>query len=349
GPAPFGYKKEGVGESRKLIIDDPQANVVRFVYDAYLRNTPDYIVLRDIRQMGFHLRGKSAIKSILMNPIYSAQQYVRTYKELPGGTFPGNWPAIINLVTWTRVQDKLNYKPRARVTVVEELPLRGVLRCHCGKLLTGAPSSNKAGNYFYYYKCQHSKHNNISAIKAHEQLRYSLGYMSLPEKIISAVRDHSIDLIEQREKENRKLFDAKRREYDNCEKQLKSIEEKWINEQINFETYNRWHNDLTQKRNLLKVETERLNKTQDEVNLILGNNLDKLSDMESLYKSSTTLQKQELVRQVFDNNLYYENKVYRTPYIMPVFSHNIQILKDKRLLIVDNINEKGAEAPFKWR
>jgi len=38
--------------------------------------------------------------------------------------------------------------------------------------------------------------------------------------------------------------------------------------------------------------------------------------------------KQELLRQLFDNNLYYQNKVYRTPYIMPM--SNNDYYKDTR-------------------
>ena len=42
---------------------------------------------------------------------------------------------------------------KEKVTVNDELPLRGVLKCHCGKPLTGAPSRGKMGKYYYYYKC----------------------------------------------------------------------------------------------------------------------------------------------------------------------------------------------------
>ena len=59
---------------------------------------------------------------------------------------------------------------KQRVVIDDEIPLRGILKCHCGTPLSGAPSRGKSGKYFYYYKCRHSKHNNISEIKAHQQL-----------------------------------------------------------------------------------------------------------------------------------------------------------------------------------
>lgn len=32
---------------------------------------------------------------------------------------------------------------------------------------------------------------------------------------------------------------------------------------------------------------------------------------------------------VFDNNLYYQNGLYRTPYMLPMFSHNHLIMKKR--------------------
>ncbi len=58
---------------------------------------------------------------------------------------------------------------KVRTVIDEEIPLRGVLKCHCGNPLSGARSRGKSGKYFYYYKCRFLKHNNISAIIAHDQ------------------------------------------------------------------------------------------------------------------------------------------------------------------------------------
>ncbi|WP_090656424.1 zinc ribbon domain-containing protein [Parafilimonas terrae] len=67
------------------------------------------------------------------------------------------------------VQSKMKKPAKTKTIIDDEIPLRGVLKCHCGNPLSGASSRGKSGKYFYYYKCRHSKHNNISAIKAHNQ------------------------------------------------------------------------------------------------------------------------------------------------------------------------------------
>lgn len=38
---------------------------------------------------------------------------------------------------------------------------------------------------------------------------------------------------------------------------------------------------------------------------------------------------------VFDNNLYYQDKAYRTPAIRPLFAHNLHRMSDKDCLYID--------------
>lgn len=56
--------------------------------------------------------------------------------------------------------------------------------------------------------------------------------------------------------------------------------------------------------------------------------------MRNVYQScKTTLQQQELIRLVFDNPLYFEDHIYRTPYLIPELAHNELKMKEKGCLI----------------
>lgn len=78
---------------------------------------------------------------------------------------------IVSRITWHEVQDRMAGKSKRAVQIVsDDMPLRSILKRHCGLPLTGAPSRSRNGNYYNYYKCKLSGHNNISALKAHEQL-----------------------------------------------------------------------------------------------------------------------------------------------------------------------------------
>lgn len=120
---------------------------------------------------------------------------------------------------------------------------------------------------------------------------------------------------------------------------MHSVEAKWIKNEINIETYNRWYSDLNRKTLQLQGYIAELSREDDEIHMLLKNELNKLSDLRFIYTSATLPQKQELLRKGFDN-LYYKNGLYRTPYMMKIFHHSILILKEKRLLEMDE-NKKG--------
>lgn len=95
-------------------------------------------------------------------------------------------------------------KPNKNKNILDdELPLRGVLKCHCGQPLSVAPSRGKGENWYYCYKCKHSRHNNISAKKAHEQLLEIFHLMSLSGEQISIIKATAEKSLDKKFKENR--------------------------------------------------------------------------------------------------------------------------------------------------
>jgi len=180
-------------------------------------------------------------------------------------------------------------------------------------------------------------------------LHETLGYMSIPGRLVSAIKNKSEELLKENEMEKAAILQQKKREYDAAYKNLMSVEEKWINNQLSFETYQRWLSNLSTDKIKLKSEIEQLSQDQGQLQMLLNKNLAQLTDMQTLYSAASITNKQELLRKVFDDTLYYEKSIYRTQYIMPVFSHNTLILKQKQLLIIDDINANRPEGPFMWR
>lgn len=344
GKAPYGYTKQYTDGKMALVIDDAQAAIVRFIFDAYLNNMPAYLIKQEATERGFTRTSNDAVGEILRNPLYMGYQQVKAWKDNPGGLFQlKNFTPIVSEATWYHVQEKLNYSPKVRATLDNSVPLRGVLKCHCSRMLTAAPSRSRNGNYYYYYKCHSSGHNNISAIKAHTQLNEMLKYLSIPDRLAAAIRIQSESLLEDRQKENRKVLATKQRELEQAQNQMTSLEEKWINNQMQFETYNRWHGDLNEKRMKIAAHIETLSKDQNQLHLLLQVNIESLTDMQHVYNTASTTDKQELIKQVFDKSLYYKTGIYRTAFLMPVFCHNELILKQKQLLIIDRFGRKSGD------
>ncbi len=73
---------------------------------------------------------------------------------------------------------------------------------------------------------------------------------------------------------------------------------------------------------------------------MLSKHLNLLSDTRYVYTHSDTLDKREFIGQVFDNNLYYRDGIYRTPAMMRLFTHNSLKMKEMGYLIYEkNTNE----------
>lgn len=340
GTPPFGYTKSGNKKTDTLVIDDNTAQVVRFIFDAFLRGTPLYEIRKEALSMGFTGKGNSSIPRILQNPIYAGMQFVKPFKELPGGLFPAVHAAIIDADAWYQVQDRFKKPVKTRTILSNDTPLRGLLKCHCGRTLTAAPSRGRWGKYYSYYKCQVSGHNNISANFAHDQLLQILELISLPHALIKEIRKKSVSLFEEREKNNNQLVITKKQELAAEEAKLVSLEEKWITNKVNYETYSRWFAEINRKRTELRLSIERLSASKDDLYSSLYKHLDCLGDLKFVYLKCTVAQKHELLRTGFDSQLYYQNRIYRTPFLSPVLPHNVLKMKERRLLEVDELKKK---------
>ncbi len=345
--APFGYRKEGVGKARGLVIDVEQAPVIRHIYDQYLAGTPLNIIHQQARELGFKGCGNSIMSKILMNPIYAGHQYVEPHKHLHGGLFKAIHEPIIDMHTWQLVQQQIR-RGNAKKILDEDFPLRGFLKCHCSLPVTGAKSKGKAGKWYGYYKCKKAGHNNFSSNQAHAQMEEILDLLSLPDYITEAICTEVRQQYREQAQVNAQLADQRRKQLEAQEKKLISLEEKWINDQVSHETYQRWYTDITNNRISLKAEIEVLTRDVEEAWMIHEAELEKLTDLRYLYNSITIPQRHELLGQVFDNGLYYQDRIYRTPYLMQTFTHNALTLKHKSLLVIDGWDYENDHSPLKW-
>ncbi len=222
-------------------MNEVEGKIVKFIFDAYLREVPLYKIKEKAYELGFNRKGTMAIEKVLTNPVHARLLYVEAYKEYPGGFFPAIHEPIIDITTWQMVQSKMKKPIKVRTVIDDEIPLRGVLKCHCSNPLSGAPSRGKSGKYFYYYKCRFSKHNNISAVKAHNQFLYACELMSLPEGKLKEIRSSCKSAIHIEMEGNKKKIKEKRQQLEDEQEKLFFLEEKWIKNEINRDTYDRWY------------------------------------------------------------------------------------------------------------
>ncbi len=323
GAAPFGYRNEKDEHRKPIIVPDSQkAEIVKVIYRQFLTDVPIYLIRKQIVQLGFKLQGNSAVHRILQNPVYCGFLRVKAYREYPEELVKGIHEPIIDEPTWQQVQDR--FKPRRpHAQASTDLPLRGVLRCHCGLYLTGAASRGKGGSYYFYYKCKISGHNNTSSAKAHMQFDAILRQLRLPSQLTRAIENASFQLFEGKLKAQRQLLKLKTSDYNATLNKLRSVEEKFINDQMSYETYSHWHSDLSNHSNALKQEIDKLSSNQHTLFDRFSKQIRRLGSVLDLYRRAGLTQKHQIVKLLFNNCLTYQQKRFHISYVLPLFEKHL--------------------------
>lgn len=87
----------------------------------------------------------------------------------------------------------------------------------------------------------------------------------------------------------------------------------WINNQMTKDVYDHWQLDLSQKSTSLTEQIEKMSGIEAGILVLLQEELDNITDLQSVYNIATTAEKQELVKIVFHNSLYCQDAQYRNP------------------------------------
>lgn len=115
--------------------------------------------------------------------------------------------------------------------------------------------------------------------------------MSMPQKHITEIREGCYAALKQEMKTKSAVAKDKKRELDEIKGRLNSVEEKWFNNEINKDTYDRWYSNYSEHIVKLTLVIERLSINHGKAFEILDHNLHMLSDICTIYEHADTLQK----------------------------------------------------------
>jgi site-specific DNA recombinase len=163
GPPPYGYRVEGRGKEARLIIHEPEAEIVRLVYRLYLQPGQNAMTIaHELNRRGIPMRNGSlmwnhgqVIRMLAATEYYGVHRYgKRTRRDREVIEHP--CPAIIEEATWHACRALASERRRmaARNTRRDYL-LAGLLRCgiaDCGRLLR-AYTVTPHGKEYAYYRC----------------------------------------------------------------------------------------------------------------------------------------------------------------------------------------------------
>lgn len=213
--SPYGYRLE----NKELVIYEPEAQIVRDVYDMYLNQGIGYRgIAKKLNEAGIPSRQKKewslrAVKLMLTNPAYKGTlvwNRVDSSKSKRNLKEDSEWvvvddalPAIIDKKTWERVQHQTSKKQMAPRAQTSPHLLGGLLkcgRCRSGMSIGWSGSSNRR---YRVYVCSAHKNKGTCTSKQYradeveewfkeglQQLLNMIGYQSFPQLIQRAAQQN---------------------------------------------------------------------------------------------------------------------------------------------------------------
>jgi site-specific DNA recombinase len=333
--APFGYNNErDVNEKAILSIDDEKAFHVRTIFRLYNSGMEMEEIRKHINANGFKMKGNSAMRRILSNPVYAGLIQVPVKGNMPARLVRAIHTPLITESEYWLAQERLIGKKVTRQKR-EDVFLRGVLHCWCGRKMTAGNSQNKNKKYYWYYMCGlHKK--NLSAIKLHKQFYEILELLSWPpdsvEVMTAALRTKVDDSLKNKGGDLMKV----KLNLSKIQDKIGAAEEKFLCQgDISQASYKKVMSELKADEQRLHEQVADLSGSGKDLYDIMDHVLPKLGNIKELFTEWPLYKQQAFVNLVFSNSLHYKDGSYRTPFIDPIFAHNVNILKEKGLLLIE--------------
>lgn len=332
--APYGYINSRDEQKKPLlIIDKKKKHIVKRIFDLFLAGLNHKQIHRIVAQEGFTLKNNNVIKVMLSNPVYAGLIKVPAHYDDPETIVKGVHQGIVSESIYWRIQAKLNNKLPRRRGDNAVMPLKGVVKHSCDKLLTASRSKGKC-NYFWYYVCMNCK-KNISAKKMHDQLLQIISHFNMSEADISRIADIVAKAVTARLASHTQDIERNKKDLKAAKAKLHGLEEKYLENDIDKDSYRKWRAQIKNDIAIFEDNIVSLNVPAARIWAKYEEKLLLLQNLSALYEKASLAGKQLFLNMVFDNNLYHDGLIYRTPYIVPIYLSKVPILNEKGLLILE--------------
>lgn len=345
--APYGYLNAKDENNKKVIvIDEEKAYLIRLIFREFLNGTGIEEIRRIAKQQGYKQASHSAIQRVLTNAVYAGLIKVPGRKGIAAKTIKATHAPIVSEFDFWSAQEKLKTKNYSAQNN-DEVPLRGVLHCWCGRKVTAGNSKSKSGKYYWYYLCNEHK-KNMSAVKLHKQWNSILDTISLDadtatwlkEKLSKRLGEYLNSRGDEIKKANTALKLVANR--------IRSAEEKFLMQpDVSQATYSSIVSSLRSEQSELQARIAQLNTSQQAYWDRLQMLLPRLGDLRNAFDKMDLTKKHRFINIVFDNSLSHDGETYRTQYLHPLFADKELLLNEKRLLVKEQPVIKFGTIPVR--
>ncbi len=324
GACPRGYKNKRDEQNKPIIVPEGgiQEKLIRKAFHEFSVGIYNIEELRrKLNQEGLNI-SSAAFNKLLRNRTYTGYVLVPEFEEQKEKWVKGIHEALVNTETFEKVQDILegrvrNKKPNKYNTLMDELPLRGLLICpQCNKVLTGSGSRSRTGKRFFYYHCQNGCKERQSAILVNHEMQKLLSQLKISENcslLIEEIIKEKINKANQNAKSKKAKLESSILEKNN---KLKKLQMLLLEDDISKEDYQEMRENLKFEINQYQRE---LNDLQIELSISPREIKEALAfcqNIDNIYNHAETSKKQSIIGSIFSE------KKYRTP----IFSQSASLI-----------------------
>ena len=329
--APYGYINARDTDDRPiLLIDKEKAHIIQRIFNEYNAGASIDDIVKIAKALGYKQSGNSTIQRKLKNPIYCGKIQV---SGKPGQLVRGIHAPIISEQTFWMAQERLGDK-RSIVHKNEDIPLRGVLRCFCGKLVTAGKSKGKYNHSWYYWCTEHK--NNLSARKLHEQFNEILMNLSLDPEDVAVIREQLVKKIAERIQQNGEDLETVKKDLKHIQGRIATAEKKFLLQaDISPEVYTEAISELRSTEARLQTKMAEAHTSISVYFNRLNEVLPKLVNLKKAFDEMDLVRQHRFINMVFKQSLSYADGIFRTPSLLEIFEDKALILKEKGLLKIE--------------
>ena len=151
----YGYNVE----NHKVVINEEQAEVVRYIYKQYSLGTYVKDIIKSLTERGILNKGKPFARNTIYN-ILKNEKYAGIYRH-GNEIFENMYPRIVSTDIYDIVRNKTSNNTYGKRSTEVNYLLRHKLTCgYCGMPISAECGTTGSGKKYRYYKCLGRKRNN---------------------------------------------------------------------------------------------------------------------------------------------------------------------------------------------
>jgi len=277
---------------------------------------------------------------MLKNPVYIGKIFIPEWKKEAGIIVEGIHESIINTKTFNQVQVLFSGKQIPIVhkynEIDEHLPLRGHLqRPQCNRALTGSASKGGNGVRHFYYHCNPPCRVRYKANEVNALFEKLIGEFVIKEEVKDLYKTILQDLFNSDNLDLDTRKNSLKRELGKLETRLNSVDDKFFDNVIDINPYNRVKQKTQVRLNDAKAELQNLNHVKRNFDSYLKSGITFLKGIDKIYKKAPVSLKKKIIGSIFPKKLIFENTTYRTDYMDDFISLILLRNKDLQFLKIE--------------